>query len=393
MKRLPFSLIEPAHPLWLVGFRPFFTLACLSGVSLPLIWVAILSGRLPPPSGRLSIFQWHGHEMFYGFGWAVLGGFLLTSTKNWVRVRGYHGHTLQLLALSWVLERLAIWMNGQVSEIAFRLSSNLFIVSIVVMLVATLVRHRKDDTFRDNYFFLLVLPLFLVAKNLMLSPGQFAIGTSMTTGLFRMAFLVMLERTLTQFMKNVFSVSILRNVLLDTTIKFLGLVLVVESMMPPLLANSVALALALLLCVRFAFWRPWLGLRRLDIGVMYLGYLAIMVQLVMLFLRQFAWTAWIGTVPLHVFTFGAMGLVIPAMLIRICNGHTGRKVVFGRADKLVLWIMIAGFMARIIAPQLYPAAYHSWLWAAAMCWFVCFTVLAYRYLPLLAQPRIDGKDH
>jgi hypothetical protein len=32
--------------------------------------------------------------MFFGFGWAVLGGFLLTSTKNWVGVRGYHGTPL-----------------------------------------------------------------------------------------------------------------------------------------------------------------------------------------------------------------------------------------------------------------------------------------------------------
>jgi uncharacterized protein involved in response to NO len=28
-----------AHPLWLVGFRPFFALACLAGLSLPALWV------------------------------------------------------------------------------------------------------------------------------------------------------------------------------------------------------------------------------------------------------------------------------------------------------------------------------------------------------------------
>ena len=30
---------------------------------------------------------------------------------------------------------------------------------------------------------------------------------------------------------------------------------------------------------------------------------------------------------------GVMGLIIPAMLIRIAKGHTGRKVVFDRGDK------------------------------------------------------------
>ena len=77
-----------AHPFWLVGFRPFFTLACLSGLSLPLLWALVFLGILPAPDSPVSAVQWHAHEMFFGFGWAVLGGFLLTSTKNWVQIRG-----------------------------------------------------------------------------------------------------------------------------------------------------------------------------------------------------------------------------------------------------------------------------------------------------------------
>ena len=79
------------HPLWLVGFRPFFALACFSGLALPLLWVLIYRGLLPAPDTSFAAVQWHAHEMFFGFGWAVLGGFLLTATKNWVQVRGYHG--------------------------------------------------------------------------------------------------------------------------------------------------------------------------------------------------------------------------------------------------------------------------------------------------------------
>ena len=56
---------------------------------------AHLDGRLhrgaPAGAGPFSVVQWHAHEMFFGFGWAVMGGFLLTSTKNWVHIRGYHG--------------------------------------------------------------------------------------------------------------------------------------------------------------------------------------------------------------------------------------------------------------------------------------------------------------
>lgn len=71
------------HPIWLVGFRPFFSLACLSGMLLPITWALIFGGAAPAPDASFSAVQWHAHEMFFGFGWAVLGGFLLTFTKNW----------------------------------------------------------------------------------------------------------------------------------------------------------------------------------------------------------------------------------------------------------------------------------------------------------------------
>ena len=103
--------------------------------------------------------------------------------------------------------------------------------------------------------------------------------------------------------------------------------------------------------------------------------------------------SWIGTVSIHTFTFGAMGLVIPAMLVRICKGHTGRKVVFDRIDKAVLWIMIIGFVARIVAPQIAPETYLRWIHLAAGCWFIAFSILAWRYIPFLMQARVDGREH
>ncbi len=381
------------HPFWLVGFRPFFALACLSGLSLPLLWVLMYLGALPAPATSIGAVQWHAHEMFFGFGWAVLGGFLLTSTKNWVQVRGYHGAVLIYLVAAWIFERVGMVLGGRWPDFLFELSNNLFLVSIVAMLVWTLVRYRKDDGYDDNYFFLLILPVFLIAKHLMLSTEHFQVGIGMATGLFRVAFLVMLERTLTQFLRNIFQVHILRNRLLDRSIKLLGLVLVSAGFLPPLLAAWLSLLLALLLAGRFIFWKPQLAMRRLDLGIMYLGYIGIVLQLLVEFLGQIAPQAWVGAFSVHVFALGVMGLIIPAMLIRIANGHTGRKVVFGWMEKLVLWIMMAAFLLRVLAPQVYPEAYAVWLLLAASGWFSGFAILAWRLIPFLLQARIDGKEH
>ncbi|PKO37017.1 MAG: NnrS family protein [Betaproteobacteria bacterium HGW-Betaproteobacteria-6] len=381
------------HPFWLVGFRPFFALACLAGMVLPVAWALIFSGSVAAPVAGFTSVQWHAHEMFFGFGWAVLGGFLLTSTKNWVNIRGYHGPALMLLAAAWIIERIGMAFGGNWPKALFLLSNNLFLGSIVAMLLWTLIRHRDSDSYRDNAFFLIMLPGFLLAKYWMLEGGDFTAGYSMAMALFRLAFLVMLERTLTGFMKAAFQAQILRHPALDMAIKLLGLILILEFALPRPLTAAISLGLAVLLAIRLVFWKPQLAFKRLDIGVMYIGYLCIVLQLLIEALGHTMGFVWIGSVSVHLFTFGAMGLVIPGMIIRISKGHTGRKVVFDGGDKLVLIIMLVALAARVVAPQLAPAAYLGWIHLSATCWFAAFGILAWRYIPILLKPRIDGREH
>lgn len=390
---MPSSLISriTGHPLWLVGFRPFFALVCMAGAILPLIWILLFSGMLVAPSNlALPPVQWHGHEMFFGFGWAMLGGFLLTASKNWVSVRGYHGGTLMFLVAAWLFDRVGMAFGGSWPRLLFLISNTLFLVTIVALLLWTLIRYRAQDSYRDNVYFWLALPLFLLAKLLMFE--SFAVGWSMTLALFRLAFLIMLERTLTQFMKSVFQLALVRSAPLDHGIKILALLLAFSFMLPPMLASYAALLLALLLGVRWLLWSPRIALRRLDVGIMYLGNLAIIAQLIVEFLGQ-SGDGLVGTVSVHLFTFGAMGLITPAMVVRIARGHTGRKVIFEPLDKVALYLMLAGLLLRIFLPQLVPTAYLLWMSLAAGCWLACFSLLTWRYLPFLLQARVDGKEH
>lgn len=380
------------HPLWLVGFRPFFALACLAGMVLPVLWALIFSGAMEAPAASFTALQWHAHEMFFGFGWAMLGGFLLTSTKNWVNIRGYHGPALMWLAAAWIIERIGMGFGGSWPKALFLLSNNLFLGSIIAMLLWTLIRHRDTDSYRDNAFFLIMLPAFLLAKYLMLE-GDFSAGYRMAIALFRLAFLVMLERTLTGFMKAAFQAQILRLPKLDMAIKLLGLLLVLEFALPGPLTAAISLLLAALLAIRFFYWKPQLAFKRLDIGVMYVGYLCIVGQLVIEAIGHVANLVWVGSVSVHLFTFGVMGLVIPGMIVRISKGHTGRKVVFDGWDRLTLYIMLIALVARVVLPQLVPAAYLGWIHLSATGWLAAFGILAWRYIPILLQPRIDGREH
>jgi uncharacterized protein involved in response to NO len=67
--------------------------------------------------------------------------------------------------------------------------------------------------------------------------------------------------------------------------------------------------------------------------------------------------------------------------------------MFDTLDKGVLWIMILALILRVIAPQLIPASYRLWIELAATCWFIGFGILAWRSIPMLLRPRIDGREH
>jgi uncharacterized protein involved in response to NO len=382
------------RPVWLVGFRPFFMLACLAGLGLPLWWALIYTGAVAPwPGFALPPLHWHAHEMFYGFGWAVLGGFLLTASKNWVGVRGWHGGALVFLAAAWSLDRLAMSGGAAWPPALFWLANMLFPSAIVAMLLWTLVAQRVRGNDSDNYFFWIVLPLFLPAKILVVQTEYFTLGWSMSLALFRVAFLIMLERTQLPFMRGAFQVDILRDARLDLTIKWLAVALVFGAWLPAALGGALEGALALLLLARLAGWYPRKAFTRLDIGIMYLGYLFIVAQLVVAGIGRFVEPPWVGTVSVHLFTVGVMGSILPAMIVRISKGHTGRPVAFEPADKAVLWILLAGFAARVLAPQFHPAGYAMWLHIAAACWLAGFATLLWRYAPFLLAPRVDGKEH
>lgn len=377
------------HPLWLVGFRPFFTLAFLSGAVLPLLWALVYSGKVTLPA-TLSPLQWHAHEMLFGFGWAVLGGFLLTASKNWVSIRGMHGGPLAIAVLLWMIARGAVLMEaGLVRELLL----NAFLVYVIAYLVWTLVRYRKQDCFPDNGFFVVGLPVFIVAEHLLLRPETYVVGFGLSIGIFRLAFAVMFERTITQFMKAGMKLELPRWPWLDYPIKALVLVSAFEALLPAKIAAVVLGVAGVLLFARWIAWKPLRGLSTFGIGVMYVGYLGLVLHFFASALKYSGLYVGIGSLPVHVFTLLTMGIVIPSMLIRICQGHTGRKLQFTVSDRIAIGCMGVAAFFRLVATQVWPAGYMRWIEIAAVGWSLCFVIIGVRLVPFLWKPRVDGREH
>ena len=93
-------------PFWRLGFRPFFVAGALFGLLAVAFWAAALHGLTNPavPGGMLA---WHRHEMPFGFGLAIIAGFLLTAVQTWTGSPGLSGRPLIVLFGLWLAARLA----------------------------------------------------------------------------------------------------------------------------------------------------------------------------------------------------------------------------------------------------------------------------------------------
>ncbi len=155
-------LLDAAHelairPIWRLGFRPFFLFGSAFALVAVLIWLAALRGHAGswhPAGGWLA---WHRHEMVFGFGGAIIAGFLLTAVQNWTGNPGLRGRSLAGLVLLWLAARLA-WLAGVPLILLIPLELA-FLPAVAGLLGRSLWRVRQ----RGNYPVVVVLTLLAAA--------------------------------------------------------------------------------------------------------------------------------------------------------------------------------------------------------------------------------------
>ena len=88
--------------IWRLGFRPFYLGAAFFSASAILLWISAIFGLNGlSDSAIMPPLYWHGHEMVFGFAFAVIAGFLLTASNNWTGMLPAAGVSLAVLFLFW----------------------------------------------------------------------------------------------------------------------------------------------------------------------------------------------------------------------------------------------------------------------------------------------------
>jgi uncharacterized protein involved in response to NO len=93
--------------LFRLGFRPFFLAGTIFSIIAMLLWLILYKTELnfQPFGGG---YWWHIHEIIFGFGCAIIAGFLLTALQKWIGLPGVQGKMLAALFSLWLLGRVCL---------------------------------------------------------------------------------------------------------------------------------------------------------------------------------------------------------------------------------------------------------------------------------------------
>lgn len=379
------------------GFRPFFLLGALwAAVAIP-IWLLVFAGKYQIPT-TFSPVIWHVHEMVFGYGAAVVAGFLLTAIPNWTGRMPLQGGPLAILLLLWAAGRLAVLLSASFDvKIAALLD-----LAFPCVFAAVVAREILAGRNWRNLPMLAAL-ILLLAGNLLVHLDAVGIASTAELGnRLGVATLLMLislvgGRIIPSFTRNwlakqrpEISAPASFDVIDRAVLAIIALALVVWVIAPEsVVAPWAELVAGVAVGLRLARWRGQATLREPLLWILHLGYGWLALGFVLLAAGDLM-PLLPPTTALHALTAGAIGTMTLAVMTRASLGHTGRPLVAGRGTTTIYVLVTLAALLRLLAP-LGGTHYLALLAAAGAAWSGAFGLFVMLYARPLALPRVkDG---
>lgn len=385
----------PKMALWNLGFRPFFLGAAIFAIVSMTFWMGVYVLQLPLPITRISTFQWHAHEMIYGFAMAVIAGFLLTAVKNWTGVQTLYGSGLLGLFALWALPRI-LFLFGTSWIFLAGFFDLLFALGLIVSILYPIVKVKQW-----RQLGIIVILVLLASAN-----GCFYLGAagliengaffSIHGGLFLIVGLILVigRRVIPFFIEAGvgYRVKLFNSKWLDLAIILLYIAFLIAEVVVrnPWVVALTALGLLIANSARMVGWHTWGIWKKPLLWSLFIAFIWINLGFLLLAVNVFLNLP--NIVVIHAFSVGGIGVVILSMIARVTLGHTGRNVQNPpKAVAIALVVLIVGAIFRVIAPLIFESQYVVWVATSQILWIVAFLIFIITYFPMLVQPRIDGQ--
>jgi len=384
-------------PLWRLAFRPLF----LGGTLFSVIAIAWWINFWLNPSGWMPVggpIFWHGHEMLFGFGAAIVVGFLLTAVQSWTGVQGLRGKPLAALALTWLTGRLLMAFGAGLPAwlVAMGDVTYLLLAAIAMAYPVMKVRQWNNLMFVPMLFVLALLNGISHWGAISGNPQLAMQSLHGTIMLFTLIIAVVGGRVIPAFTANTtgcrkaqplkwLEATSLASIMLLLVIAFVG-----YNNVPSVLLLGVSVIAALANGGRFLRWGFQHSGPEPLLWSLHLAYAFIPLGFVMLALHSVGLMDNISAA-LHSFTIGSIGGMILAMISRVTLGHTGRPLNPPALIKFAYLSIIAAAIVRIGVSAWLPE-WSGWgIGIAGGLWILAYAVYLYFYAPMLLTTRADGR--
>jgi len=377
------------------GFRPFFLGAAVLAILTMITWMGVYLFQWPIGIAGISTFQWHAHEMIFGYSIAVIAGFLLTAARNWTGQETLAGAGLGWLFASWALARL-LMLAGTHLILYAAIADITFILALGVAVARPIVKVRQ----KRQAPVLLILGLLLVANVAFYLGAAGLLNQGARWGVHGGLYLVlgiilfMGSRVIPFFTKGGVEYPVeIKNTRWNDIATFITypLFALFEIFFPQHAAGALlAAGLTISNSIRVSGWHT-LGIWQKPL-LWGLFAAFIMINLGFLLRAMSLVTAISNVLPIHAFAVGGVGIITLSMMARVTLGHTGRNI--HQAPTVVTPVLIAMVLAatvRVFLPLLDPAHYQLWIAVSASLWIVSYALFAGFFIPILLKPRADGK--
>jgi len=381
--------------LFNLSFRPFFLGAgVFASISISL-WMLIYLFGFALPIDDMASSQWHAHEMIYGYGMAVLAGFLLTASKNWTGVQTVHGKALMLLFSIWVIARL-LMLAGSLCVPYAAFFDLLFGLGFSAALAHPIIKAKQ----RKQTGLVLKIVLLTLFNGLFYLGATGLLESGMDWGIYGgLMLIIALVMTLGRRVMPFFiergvdeDATLSNNIWLDRAnlFIFLGFSIALVFFKLPLLTALLALALLAINVIRLIGWyTPGIWKKSL-LWSLYLAF-----WFICLGFGLYAGVYFFNINPLlavHALAYGGVGVMTIGMMSRVALGHTGRGIK--RPNPLLNWVfggLLLGAAFRVLVPLFEMQHYLWWIGISQVLWVVSFAVFSALYAPMLIKPRLDGR--
>lgn len=380
--------------LFSLGLRPFFLLGAVwAALAVPL-WI-VTYGLGPDALPFEAGLDFHVHEMVFGYGSAVVAGFLLTAVPNWTGRLPICGAPLMLLVSVWVVGRVAMLFQPGPPWLPALIEST-FLVLFASVVWREVIAGRNTR----NLKVAAAVSVLAIANAgyhwIALRSGALPL-TAIRAGLAALIFLVLLigGRITPSFTRNWLAK---RGGALPASFdQYDGVTIVVSlaALAGWAVFGGVASASAALLVaggmniVRLMRWRGERTLAEPLVTILHVGYAWAALALLLIGLSGIIPTIIPRVAGLHAAGAGAVGVMTLAVMTRSSLGHTGRQLTAGSGTILIYVLVNLAALTRVGAafPASPSQAYANYL--AAALWSGAFVAFVLVYGPRLLSARPD----